>query len=261
MLEFLLYDARKRVAGSVYLSGGMVLLAGMIIWVYPSFRGTFSDDELLEAYPPQLLELFDIETMTSLGGFLAFEFYVFGWIILLGLYFAYSAAGVIADDVDRGRIDSLLAMPISRSRLLVERFGALGVPILTVNLLVPPAIIGGSRLIDEPIAVADVLAAHLLSIPYLFACAGVGLVCSVVFDRVGIAQRVALGVTFGLFLLESLLEGSDYELIGAITPMRYYDPNAILLTSTYDFLGAGILVVMTGVLVVVSDRWFVRKDL
>lgn len=261
MLEFLRYDARKRVTGSAYLSLAMVLLAGLITWVYPSFRDAFGGDELLEAYPPQLLQLFDIETMTSLAGFLAFEFYVFGWIILLGLYFAYSAASVIADDVDRGRIDSLLAMPVSRSRLLFERFGALGVPILTVNLLVPPVILIGSRLIDEPIAAADVIAVHLLSVPYLFACAGIGLVCSVVFDRVGIAQRVALGVTFGLFLLESLLEGTSYEIVGAVAPMRYYDPNGILLTSTYDLLGAGILLVMTGVLLAVSDRWFVRKDL
>lgn len=261
MFEFLRYDGRKRVKGSVYLTIGMAALAAMIIWVYPSFRDAFDEDELLEAYPEQILQLFDIQTMTSLEGFLAFEFYVFGWIILLGLYFAYSAASIVADDVDRGRMDSLLAMPVSRPRLLAERFASLGVPILTVNLLIPPVILVGGWLIDESLSVADVVAVHLLSVPYLFACAGIGILCSVAFDRVSIAQRAALGGTFGLYLIESLIEGTDYEAIGAVAPMRYFDPNEILLEGSYDLVGAAVLSLMTVVLVIVSQIWFVRKDI
>jgi ABC-2 type transport system permease protein len=261
VFEFLRYDGRKRVKGSVYLTIGMAALAAMIIWVYPSFRDEFDEDELLAAYPEQLLQLFDIQTMTSLEGFLAFEFYVFGWIILLGLYFAYNAASIIADDVDRGRMDSLLALPVSRPRLLAERFASLGVPILTVNLLIPPVILVGGWSIDESLSVADVVAVHLLSVPYLFACAGIGILCSVVFDRVSIAQRVALGGTFALFLIESLIEGTDYEPIGAVAPMRYFDPNEILLEGSYDLFGTAVLILMTVVLVVVSQFWFVRKDI
>lgn len=262
MFEFLRYDARKRVRGSLYLSIAMALLAGMVIWVYPSFRDAFDDvDQFLEAYPDEVLRIFDVQTMASLEGFLAFELYTFGWIILLGLYFAYSAAGIIADDVDRGRMDSLLAMPVTRSRLLAERFAALGVPILVVNLLIPPVVLVGGWLIDEPMSVADVFAIHLLSIPYLFACAGIGILCSVAFDRVGIAQRVALAGTFGLFLLESLLEETDFEALRVIAPMHYFDPNEILLDSTYDLVGASVLVGMTILLVAASQFWFTRKDI
>ncbi|RQG89724.1 ABC transporter permease subunit [Natrarchaeobius chitinivorans] len=261
MLEFFRYDARKRVKGSLYLSIGMALLAAVVIWVFPSFRDTFEEDELLEAYPEAMLQLFDVQTMATLEGFLAFELYVFGWTILLGLYVAYSAAGVIADDIDRGRMDTLLAMPVSRGRLLAEKFAALCVPIVTVNVLVLPVVLGGSHLIDESLPVADVVAVHALSIPYLFACGGIGILCSVVFDRSAIAQRVALGGTFGLFLLESLLENTDYEAIGAVAPMRYFDPNEILLEGSYDLVGAGGLVAMTVGLVLISQIWFTRTDL
>lgn len=260
MFEFLVYDARKRLKGSVYLSLAMGALAGMVIWVYPTFRDAFDEDELLAAYPPEILQLFDIRTMASLEGFLAFELYVFGWVILLGLYLAYSAASIIADDVDRGRMDALLALPVSRPRLLAEKFASLGVPIIVVNVLLPPVVLVGGWLINESLTVADVLAVHLLSIPYLFACAGIGILCSVAFDRVGIAQRVALGGTFGLYLIESLLEGTEYEVVGAITPMRYYDPNEVLLEGTYDVLGAGVLIGMTLLLVLISQLWFARKD-
>ncbi|WP_254761739.1 ABC transporter permease subunit [Natrinema marinum] len=261
MFELTRYDGRRRVRGSVYLSVGLSLLAAMVVWVYPSFAAEIDLDQFISAYPEPILQIMGIQTMASLGGFLSFELYTFGWVILLGLYLAYSTAGVIADDVDRGRMDVLLAMPISRRRLVGERFGSMAVPIVGANLLPPIVVLVGAELIDEPLAVADVLAVHLLSIPYLFACAGIGLLASVAVDRAAIAQRVALGVTFALFLSESLLTGTDAEVLGAIAPMRYYDPNAILLEGRYDFAGAGILIAMTVALLVVAQVWFTRTDI
>lgn len=262
MFEFLRYDARKRRRESLYLSIAMSLLAAVVIWVYPSFSEAFDDlDEFLEAYPDEILRLFDIRTMDSLEGFLAFELYVFGWVILLGLYLAYGAAGIVASDVEHGRADALLAMPVSRARLLAERFAALGVPILVVNLTVPVVVLAGAWLVDEPLSVVDVVAVHALSVPYLFACAGIGILCSVVFDRTAIAQRVALGGTFGLFMVESLLDGTDYEAVGAVTPMRRFDPNDVLLESTYDLVGAAVLVGMAVGLVLLSQVIFTRKDI
>lgn len=263
MFELTRYDGRHRLTGSVYLSIAMSLLAVMVIWIYPSFSGSFEDvdEEFLQAYPEGVIQVFDIRTMASLEGFLAFELYIFGWTILLGLYLAYLAAGTVASDVERGRMDILLSMPVSRARVVGEKFASLAVPIVVVNVLTPIVIYAAAALVDEPLAVADVAAIHLLSIPYLFACAGIGLVASVVVDRTGIAQRIALGVTFGLFMLESLLSGTDYEAIGAVAPMRYFDPNEILIDGTYDLVGAGVLVAMTVLLLAASQLWFRRRDI
>jgi ABC-2 type transport system permease protein len=261
MFEFARYEAHKRLKGSVYLSVGMATLAAFAIWAYPSFSSAMDPDQLLEAYPEAMVQAFNIRTMASLEGFLSVELYMFGWVILLGLYFAYSAASIIADDVDRGRMDVLLSMPVSRRRLLVEKFLALGVPILVVNVLTPVVVLVGARLVDESIAAGDVLAIHLLSIPFLFACSGIGLLASVLFDRASVAQRVALGATFGLYLVESLLGGTDYEAVGLIAPMRHFDPNTILLEGSYDLTGTAVLVGMTVALVVVSQAWFTRADI
>lgn len=260
MLEFARYEGRKRLQPSLYLSAGMSTLALLVIWAFPSFRDAMDIDEIVDAYPEPLLRLFRIEEMGTLEGFLAAEFYVFGWVILLSLYVAYSTAGVVADDVDRGRMDTLLAMPVSRPRLVAEKFLAVGVPIVLVNALVAQVVIAGSYLIDEPLAVADVVVLHALAVPFLYACAGIGLVASVVFDRASVAQRVAIGVTFALYLVESLLRETDYAAIGAISPMRYYDPNGVLIDGTYDLVGVAVLVVATLGLLVASQAWFTRRD-
>lgn len=261
MFEFARYDAAKRVKGSVYLSIGMSLLAAFAVWAYPSYSEAMDMEQLREAFPEPMIRAFNIETMASLEGFLAVELYMFGWIILLGLYFAYSAASIIADDIDRGRMDTLLAMPVSRPRLALERFAALGVPILMVNIVTAVVVLGSARLIDESLSAVDVVALHLLSAPYLFACAGIGLLASVLFDRASVAQRVALGVTFGIYLVESLLRGTDYETLGSLAPMRYFDPNEVLLDGTYDLVGAAVLLGMTAVLLIVSQVWFVCRDI
>jgi ABC-type transport system involved in multi-copper enzyme maturation, permease component len=228
------YEGRKRLRGSVYLSVAVSALAALDIWVYPSFRDAFEGEEFLDAYPDQLLQLFDIRTMTTIEGFLATELYVFGWILLLGLYLAYLAAGRVAGDIEHERMDILLSLPISRARTVTEVFAALAVPIVVVNLLPPVVVVVGGELIGESVAVADLLAVHVLSIPYLFACASIGLVASVVADRADIARRVALGVVFGLYLVESLVVGTDYEAAGVVAPSRHYDPAAILIDSNYD---------------------------
>ncbi|MFP8952171.1 ABC transporter permease subunit [Natrialbaceae archaeon A-arb3/5] len=262
MLEIARYDGRHRIKGSIYLAIAMSLLAVVVIWIYPSFSGSFDDvdEEFLQAYPDEVMQLFDIQTMATLEGFLAFELYIFGWTILLGLYLAYLAAGTIADDVEHGRMDVLLSMPVSRARTVVEKFLALGVPIVVVNVVTPLVVFVSAALIDEPISAADLAALHAISVPYLFACAGIGLVASVAVDRASIAQRLALAVTFGLFMLESLLDGTDYEAVGAIAPMRYFDPNEVLLESSYDLVGVGVLLGMTVVLVGASVVWFGRRD-
>jgi ABC-2 type transport system permease protein len=261
MFEFARYDAAKRVRGSVYLSIGLSLLAVFAVGAYPSYSEAMDMEQLRDAFPEPMIQAFNIETMASLEGFLSVELYMFGWVILLGLYLAYSAASIIADDIDRGRMDTLLSMPVSRPRLASERFAALGVPILMVNIVTPIVVLGTARLIGESLSVVDILALHLLSIPYLFACAGIGLLASVVFDRASIAQRVALGATFGMYLLESMLTGTDYEILGGLAPMRYFDPNEVLLDGRYDLVGALVLIGMTAVLLLVSQVWFVRRDL
>lgn len=260
MFEFARYDARKRVRGTLYLSLGMAALAAFAVWAFPAYSRAMDMDQLLEAFPEPMVRAFNIQTLASLEGFLAVELYVFGWVILLGLYLAYSAASTVADDVDRGRMDALLAMPVSRPRLVAEKFAALGVPILSVNVVTPVVVVLVARLVGESIAVVDLLALHLLSIPYLFACAGIGLFASVVFDRASVAQRVALGVTFGLYLVASLLRGTDYEGLGAVAPMRYFDPNEILLSGSVDPVDVAVLLVMAAGLLVASQLWFTRAD-
>lgn len=261
MLEFFQYDARHRVKGSVYISIGISVLAALVIWVFPSFQQSINLDEMLDAYPQPVLKAFGIETMATLEGFLAVELYAFAWVILFGLYTAYAAAGIVSDAVEHDRMDLWLAMPVRRWRLLVEQFLTMLVPIVVVNAVTPVVVYAGSVLIDEPLAVQDLIMVHALSIPYLLATGAIGLVLGVVFSRSAIAERAALALVFALYLVESLLTDTDYEWVGAVSPTRYYQVNDILIRGEYGYVSAGILLAATVGLVGLAAVLFSRKDI
>jgi ABC-2 type transport system permease protein len=263
MLELARYEGRHRVRGTAIAAVALGGFALMYVVLYPTFAESLGVDidALLAAYPEALQKAFGIQTLASMEGFLASELYTFVWMLLLGLYFAYSGAGLIAGDVERERMDMLLSLPVSRARVLLEKVASLAVPLVALNVVVPLVVYVGTVAVDYPVDPVDLFVLHALSIPYLLVFAGVGLVASVVFDRASLAQRASLGVLAGLFFAESLLTGTDYEALGVVSPTRYLDPNAVLIDSEYAVVDGVVLAAAAAGLVALAVVLFRRKDI
>ncbi len=261
MFEIARYEIERRLTGAVVLSVLIAVFGAFMLAFFPSVQASGAAiEEYVKNLPPALRTLFGVESMTSVGGFLAVELYQFIWVLLLGVYLAYRAASLIAGDVETRRIDLLLATPVSRSRILYERFTALVPTVLLVNLVTVPVIYLGVVLLGESLSPVRLIAVHLLSIPYLLACAGIGLVLSVAGTSESRASRIALGLVFSLFLVDSLATTTEYPWVGAVAPSRYYDPTAILTRGDIDLMGGLILVGMTVVLLGVARELFRRRD-
>jgi ABC-2 type transport system permease protein len=260
MLELARYEARRRLRGTLYLTIGLVVFAEMYIATFPSIQTDIDLDTFIESLPEIFTELFNLATMNTIEGFLAAELYSLGWTLLLGMYLAYSGGTLIAGDVDRKRMDLLLALPLSRRRLVAEKFLSLAVPILVVNVVVPIAVLVGTTAVGYPIDPVHLAIVHVLSIPYLLSCAGIGLILSALASRVSVAQRGALVAVFALYLFESIVIVADQAWLGAIAPMRYFDPTAVLVAGEYDWLGGVILTLASGLLLAASAAYFTRRD-
>lgn len=262
MFEITTYESKQRIKGAFVLAVLLAALTMLYVGLFPSIEQSGAE---LQAYmdnmPPAMQEVFGDASLTTIEGYLALELYQFIWLLFAGLYTAYTAGGLIAGDIDRDRMDLLLATPVSRAKVLVEKYLSLLTPILVLNLVVPVAVTLGLILIDESIAAGDLVMVHLLSLPYLLACGAIGLLLSVFFTNVDVAKRGGLGAIFGLFLVESVAMSADLEWLAAISPTHYYDPTAILVNAEYDWAGAVILIAVSVVLVVVSLARFKRMDL
>ncbi|WP_276259168.1 ABC transporter permease [Haloglomus litoreum] len=261
MLPVARYETERRLLGTLAIAVGLSAFAGLFLAIGPSILEEVDFTEFVDAYPESLQNAFGLDGLGSLAGFLAAELYQFGFVILLGLYFAYLGGGVVAGDIETDRLDMLLSTPISRPRLLLEKFAGLVPSMLIVNAIVGTVVYVGALLVGEPIPLVDILLVHLLSLPYLLVTAAVGLLFSVAFSRSSTAQRGAIAVVFGLFMLETVVTDTDFGALGALSPSRYYDPTAVLVDSSYDLLGAFVLCEAAALLVVLALLRFQERDI
>jgi len=260
MFETVRYEAKRRLPAATVISLALSAFAAMVLLIAPGIIGEVDVDALLENVPPALVESMGLEHMGTIEGFLALELYQFVWVLGLGAYVAYSTAGTIAGDVEDGRMDTLLAAPVSRRRLLLETYLALLTPAVVVNVVVFTVVAAGTAVIGESVALADLAAVHALSLPYFMLCGAAGMLASVAAPRRLIAEGVAAGAVVGTFLLQSLTTGTSAEWVGSVAPMRYYDPLTVLTASEYDLTGAGLLLAVTAALLLVAVRVFEERD-
>lgn len=261
MLETARFESERRLLGSAVAALGLSAFAVMMLLVAPGFLDEIDIKELLGSYPPALVEALQLDVLATIEGFIALELYWFGLLLVLGVYVAYSAASAVAGDIEDGTMDTVLAAPVSRRQVLGEKFLALLVPIVLVNAALLVVVFAGTRLIGYPIAAVDLVALHVLSVPYLLCWAAFGLLASVTAPRRIVAEGVAAGTLLGTFLLETVADGTDLDWVGALSPTRYYDPVTILTASQYDYAGAGMLLTAAAVLLLASGAWFARRDL
>jgi ABC-2 type transport system permease protein len=260
MLETTRFETERRLPGAVALALGFGGFAAVMILVAPGLLDQVDLEAYVEQFPPQVVAAFDFAVIGSIEGFLALQLYQFVWLLGLGAYLAYSAGGDVAGDVETGRMDTILAAPVSRGRVVTEKFLALGTPILVVNVVVLAVVAAGTALVDRPVAAADLLAVHLLSVPYLLCCGAVGTLVSVLTPRRLLAEGVAAGVVVAAFLVETVTTGTDLAWLGVLAPTRYYDPVGVLTASRYDPGGAAVLLAATVALLGLARLWFGQVD-
>lgn len=260
MLETTRFESEQLVTASSVIGLSLGAFGGMMTLIAPGILGDVDMAALLESFPAALVEEMGLGHMATIEGFIALELYEYVWLLGLGAYLAYVAAGTIAGDIETGRMDTLLAAPISRRRLLVETYLALLTPILLVNVLVFVLVGGAGQVITESLSLADLAAVHLLSVPYLLVCGAFGMLASVAAPRRRIAEGVAAGAIIGTFLFEMLVNNTDLEWVGGLTPMRYYDPLTILTQGSYDVAGGVVLLGAAVALLVGSALLFEEVD-
>ncbi|ADD04825.1 uncharacterized protein Nmag_1243 [Natrialba magadii ATCC 43099] len=253
-------ESGKRVRASVVLVVVFGLLSALYFSMFPSLSEEM--EALEQAFPAFFFDLFGIEALHTIEGFIAAEIYSFFWVILVGIYFAYVGAGLIAADIDDRKMDLTLSNPVSRESVVLQKIAALWVPLVVLNVGVATIVYVGALIIGESFNPVALTMVHLLSIPYLLVCAGIGFVLSTVVDRPRTARAAALTLVFVLWLVDAVSGlDPDFEWIGAVTPSRYYDETAILVREEYAFGDAAVLLVGFLVLVGLSLLLFTRRDI
>lgn len=253
-------ESTRRVRSSIALLVVLSIFSILYLSIFPNFKEDAED--LADAFPGFFFDMFDIEALHTIEGFIAAEMYSFFWTTIVGVYFAYIGATMISVDIHERRMDLTLSNPLSRESVVIQKLLSLWAPLAILNVGVFVIILVGSNLIDEAIDPVALTMVHLLSIPYLLVCVGFGLLLSVALEHPRSSKAAAVALVLVLWLIDAVSRMSpDYRWIGDVTPSRYYEHTAILVREEYSLLDAGILLAVFVGLVVLSVVLFVRRDI
>jgi ABC-2 type transport system permease protein len=232
--------------------------------MYAAFWPTVNTPQMQQAmrnYPEGVLEAFNYNDLTSPAGYLGSS--VYGLLIPLLVTVLAIAWGTraVAGDEEAGTLDLLLAHPVGRTRVALQRFAALGAALAVVGVvlwLAMLAIAGPAEL--EGITAAE-FAAATAQLALFGACFG-----ALAF-AVGAAtgrKALALGASAGVAVLAYLANGVFPQVEGLqwtrdLSPWHWYLGGEPLKNG----LQAGdalLLLAVTAVLVVAGTWRFNRRD-
>lgn len=255
-----LHDQWRAVAIWTVLSG---MFAAFYLSLYPSIGAVEEMRRLLEAMPPALRALFAAEGVDigTPAGYLNVELFTFV-VPLLVLAVALTAAGAAtAGEEERGTLELLLANPVRRWRIVVEKFAALAIVTAAVVAGIWVALALTAALADIDLAL-DRVAAALASAGLLGL--GVGTLAMALGALTG-SRMLSIGIALvasvaGFFVnaLGPLVEWLDdwrwvsphYHYIG-------YDP----LANGLDLTHAAVLALLSLAFLAVAVVAFERRDL
>src|SRR5512146_735571 len=122
-----LRDARRAIG---WWSLGLIAMAALMIAVYPTVRDNPDLNRMVEDYPDALKAFIafggDLDYVSG-AGYLGSELFSFMVPLLLLVAAIGAGARALAGEEERGTLDLLLANPLSRRRLVLDKLAALTV--------------------------------------------------------------------------------------------------------------------------------------
>jgi len=231
-------------------------IALMDILIYPSYREALGDMELPAGFEGFLGEA---TSMASPEGFITAEY--FAWIPLVLITLAIIAGtGAIAGEEGAGTMDMLLAQPVRRWRLVVER--AVGVALLVAipALLGWPGFLLGEAFVDFDLGGWPLMIATLNMLPLVFIFLGLALLTSALMANRGAAAGITTGILVIFYFVHTLASAvASLHEVRKLTPFYWSDSSYVFV---HGFSWARFLVMLAiAIALAALAAWqFERRD-
>lgn len=203
-----LYDMRRGLLGwSVGIAATVLLMSGL----WTSFSGV-DFEELLKAYPEAVLKAFNITDMSTASEYLNAELYSLMLPFMFMIFAIGKGATSIAGEEEGGTLEVLASLPVSRSRLLLEKAATLVVGVGVLGTVLFSSSFIGSVVFDLGIPVRFAFNASTTMFLLGSEFALVGLALSSITGRrgftIGVSSVIA-GGSYVLFLAGQLVDGVE----------------------------------------------------
>jgi ABC-2 type transport system permease protein len=260
----LLKTVRDQRRALLWWSIGLLSVALMYAAVYPSIRDNAATlNEYMESFPEVFRDAFMGESgdFASPAGYLNTELFGFFGPLLLLLFAIGAGARAIAGEEERQTLDVLLAAPITRRRVITDKFVAMMVGLLVLSGVLWVSVAGLGPPFDLTPDLGNLAAATLSCFLLALAFGTIALAIGALTGRRGIAIGLAAGLAAATYLFHVLAPSVDaIAWLEYLSPFYYYrDAEPLLngLNPIHSLVLVGVTVVaFAGALLA-----FERRDL
>ena len=246
-----------------WTSLGLAVLGFYFMWIINTFEGTFDWQGLMDQFPPAMKALVggQLIDFSSPTGFLNMELFPLMLPLVLAGFAMALASGATAGEEARGTLDVLLAEPVDRWRVLVEKTIAIVAGTVAVGIALFVGIwLGALAVGSHPelhLVAAGVVSAILLALAF----GGITLAIASATGNRGTAIAVTGALLVVTYFVNALAPLVDMlERIRWVSPFFYYIGNDPLRNGL-DLGHAAVLACVAVATFVAALVLFERRDL
>jgi len=255
-----LYDKRYFTLGWTIALGA---IAALMVAFYPAMHQDGSIDALVKSMPPAFQGLVgSLSDLTQFDTYIAAQLFDIRLPLIAGIMSIILGLGLSVSDEEKGELRTLLSLPISRSKLFIQRWLAL-LLILAITLV---GLVAGMYAVMPFIEEADIdidVLARLLGMTGLMMVTygTIPFAVGIATGKRAAATAVSIAVIIGSFLLSTFASAVDWLKDYEPLSLLHYFPAVDIVRDGIQWSDVMVLGSITVVLLVLALVAFRRRDI
>ncbi len=254
-----LLDNRK---GTIWWVLGMAALGVWITAMFPVIRDSEEMQELLNDIPPEALAIFgiDVDSFLTGAGYLQGQLYSFNAPIIVLAFAIVAGIAATAREEQRGTMDMLLATPVSRSSVVIQKGASLALRLGLITSALSVVIFLLNVPLDLGVTAVNGIAATIALWMFGLVFAAIAMTLGAWTGSPGVAGGVTAFLAVVSWLVRAFAPLFDWlEIPSRFSPFRWYtDMGAMLDGFGSELIWLTVAVIAFGAIAAILFR---RRDI
>lgn len=253
-----LYDKRAFIIG---WGLGLIFLGFLMMIFYPAFHEDTGLDQLVKSLPPAFQGIIgDLNNLKELPSYVGSQLFEVRIPIFVSILAIILAVGLTVTEEERGQLRMLLALPLSRPRILLTKWLA----IVIISLVTTIAVIAGVELglvvIHESLALDVLLRVGVMTWLLTVCLATIVFGIGIATGSRGLTMGLGVLIAVGSFILTTFAKSVDWLQPYENASLLHYFPATTIAKTEIALSDAVVYGVIIIIVLLLGILFFRRRD-